>query len=68
MNPNLTTFEGTNISHLGKKENHLHKCLVMGYVDFQEGNMSQTGWFNYHDGAFSQPQMGKTTSAVGSFP
>ena len=27
---------GTNTSHLGKTENHLQKCLGMGYASFQE--------------------------------
>ena len=32
------TLQETNISHLGKKENHLQICLIRGYVNSLEGN------------------------------
>ena len=38
------TFQGPNISHLGKRKNNLKKCLGRGYVSSQEGTCYVDMW------------------------
>ena len=58
-----STLQGTNISHLGRRKNHLQKCLGIGYVSSLESKLVEPPemW-----GQFYQMSFGKCWAELAS--